>query len=464
MCKPLPTLIGLLLTLVISSTSFAQEVAVLSCSGNFSFPVYDLETLKDFEPLVSQHIEYIYDDFIAHQLFSDQLTALEDVQFRFPLTSEINRGYPFSYYVAFNPPTVTLPIISLKFLDDMTIAYAWLNINGYTTQSVTDYITILKYRSDIAQELPPPLDALHIPANALDDPEVNDLASKLFNEALVFIVAHELGHIVFGHEGTIHIAPEQSRINEQQADEFALEMLRSIPIIPVRVGIVLFWEFHCIPNMNDFSTVEWEQYVAHMAYPLTLDRIEVIWRYVELHSDGFIRQAFNQAAARKDLNAFLGYISELRQFLGDPELQETIIIRAAGLDLGILEPRLISGLYCPESENSPNQGIFEGVYAVVWTTTTHLPETGEIIEFPVCVTFQRFGDRVSGDFEFGLGIGSIYEGYLSDNVLEFEWSWAENSGNAILTINDDGSEFTGTISGTILDSEYGDLGTWAGSR
>ena len=88
-----------------------------------------------------------------------------------------------------------LPALSLKFLDDLCTAYAWLQIKGYSLETVSEYTAILKYGRPPPGGFPPharnvhdrqqdtparrraddrdrycrPLKALHIPENALDE-------------------------------------------------------------------------------------------------------------------------------------------------------------------------------------------------------------------------------------------------------------------------------------------------------
>jgi hypothetical protein len=51
---------------------------------------------------------------------------------------------------------IVLPVFSLKFLDDVCTAYAWLQVKGYSREAVSEYTAILQYGSMLGH-LPPAL-------------------------------------------------------------------------------------------------------------------------------------------------------------------------------------------------------------------------------------------------------------------------------------------------------------------
>ena len=71
--------------------------------------------------------------------------------------------------------------------------------------------------------LKPPLAALGIPDEALNDREVEDLFQKLYGDTMVFIMAHELGHLF--HKHSANVSMERSRQQESEADAFAVELM-----------------------------------------------------------------------------------------------------------------------------------------------------------------------------------------------------------------------------------------------
>lgn len=169
-----------------------------SQTSESTLDLYDQATLQYWQTRYPVSTQKIYEIGMLPILLPHEKENLAQVEFQFPLVGEYGfQNDPLAYYSTGNPPAVMMPIQSLKFLDDLSIAYAWLWANGYGLETVTDYVAMLKYQNDefLAGRHPAPLVALHIPDNALEDPEIDELALRFFNSARAFILAHELGHI-----------------------------------------------------------------------------------------------------------------------------------------------------------------------------------------------------------------------------------------------------------------------------
>src|SRR3546814_15677356 len=82
--------------------------------------------------------------------------------------------------------------MSLKFFDDLAVAFAWLNRNGYSPETVLEYVGMLKYgREGDFGRWPQPLRSLRIPDDALTDPAVDSLAQNIFTSGVIFVLLHE---------------------------------------------------------------------------------------------------------------------------------------------------------------------------------------------------------------------------------------------------------------------------------
>jgi hypothetical protein len=141
------------------------------------------------------------------------------------------KGDPLAFYVPPDQIRVVFPIFSVKFLDDLSTAYAWLQLNGYVLDTISEYTAMLMHK-DLGGRYPPPLQALHIPPDALQNKRVDELAMDHFVTARMFILLHELGHIYYNHRGSM-IA------NEVEADQFAIEVMRRSPVPPV--GMLVYF-------------------------------------------------------------------------------------------------------------------------------------------------------------------------------------------------------------------------------
>ncbi len=88
---------------------------------------------------------------------------------------------------------------SLLFLEDIAMAYTWLDVKGYDAarQRLPPDAALLG-RGGTAAE---PWDALCISADAFDDPDVADRGRRAFDTAAVFVLLHEYGHVYHRHPG-----------------------------------------------------------------------------------------------------------------------------------------------------------------------------------------------------------------------------------------------------------------------
>ncbi|MEJ2653207.1 MAG: hypothetical protein P8173_15855 [Gammaproteobacteria bacterium] len=93
------------------------------------------------------------------------------------------------------------------------------------------------------------------------------------------------------------------------------------------------------------------------------------------------------------------------------------------------------------------------MFASRYSYFTQNPDSDQI---PVEVVFQRNGDRVSGWYSFGLGIGRIIDG----TRLYFDWEWADSDGRGLLEASDSRS-FRGTWG--YREARQG-AGVWRGER
>lgn len=337
------------------------------------------------------------------------------------------RGDPASPLLFYHPvhqPTVVMPLLSLKFLDDLCTAYAWLQIHGYDVQTVSEYTAILAYSRPPPGGFPPPLKALGVPGDALTESEVEELALGHFVTARTFLLLHEMGHIYFDHAAT-DLA--QSVRNEEQADSFAATVMQRTPLPPL--GILVFF-------MADAS---WSGYGdrARATHPMTGARL------IEL-------------ADHVDRRSLAGQLRALGALIDDPDIRAGFIASGKAGDLQALGPRRPGQLphRAVSAATSTKTGVFNGTYRGVFTQENDRTGGPILVE----TQLERQGDRVTGRYSFGLGIGSI-EGRVAGQHLRFTWTWAGNYGHGALDATQEGG-FTGTWG--YREADRG-AGTWVGS-
>jgi hypothetical protein len=298
-----------------------------------------------------------------------------------------------------------------------------LQIKGYSLETISEYTAILKYGKPPPGGFPPPLKALGVPENALDDPQVDELALGHFVTARTFLLLHEMGHILYGHYARTFA---ESVHNERQADRFAAIAMQRTPLPPL--GILVFF----------LADAHWSGFPAsgRDTHPLSGERVQALADNVD-----------DRSLAQK--------LRKLGEFLDDPDIRAGFVATGKAGDFAALVPRRPGEL--PRRLIRPSEGkhtaLFDGFYR------------GEFVQFlepePLTVEFilERRGEHVQGRYSFGLGFGTI-DGTVEGRRLYFEWKWAGNYGQGILEGQENGS-FTGTWG--YREARSG-AGTWIGER
>jgi hypothetical protein len=289
--------------------------------------LYTDTALQQWQARYAENLQGNFTDVILPRLRPMERAKLDKVQLRFPLRAEPQAGLlSFSSEPKANPPVVTMPTLSIKFFDDLCIASAWLEENGYELGTVTDYVVMLKYvepASFPGGKHLPPLEALQIPANALRNQGVDDLSQKLLKSALIWVFLHELGHIYHEHQGYGGITAQQAQQQEKEADQFGTEIMRRIAVAPI--GTVQFFTIatYLWPNRADFtSDAAWEFYLAKTTHPLNADRLLSMAADLKRNQNAFVRSERNQQAALTGLATAITEIERLAQLLADEKLQQ----------------------------------------------------------------------------------------------------------------------------------------------
>ena len=200
-----------------------------------------------------------FDNVFRPVLTPEETARLGRVDFR--MVQRVDGSEPFGFMAGGN--AVVASAASLLFLEDIAMAYTWLDVKGYSTQPVGDYLLMLRYWDEAAGPPPKPWKALCIPANAFDDPQVADRARRAFDTAAVFVLLHEYGHIYYAHPGNQAVPAATSRVNEAAADGFAFDLIVRVGDMPIGVPILFFTMAHLHENRADYGSDE--EYRATLA-------------------------------------------------------------------------------------------------------------------------------------------------------------------------------------------------------
>lgn len=263
---------------------------------------------------------------------------LGNIEFKFPMPKSDDYFLNFYAYEHEGRSVVVMPVLSLKVLEDLTTAFAWLHVNGFSYGTEDLFLAMLRHRqiSDFpGKRYPALLDALGVPKKAYELPKVDTLSLSLRNEAYAFVLTHELGHIRFHHKGYDRITKAQARADEIQSDRFALDVLSRTGTPPM--GAVLFFQAQAYNTLHrgEFSSdADWMDFMKkEMTHPLSTDRLQ------EMVTD--IRGRFLQKrAAERDV--WLSIANRLQfiiEILKDQALYRCVANVAKNEPLDILKPR-----------------------------------------------------------------------------------------------------------------------------
>ena len=278
-----------------------------------------------FEERLGQIYRYGLSDFLD----GPEKQALADVELRFPLVGA--HQDPFDFYAGFarRRPTIWLPVLSLKVIEDLSVAWAWRQHHGYSLEPFDEYVAMLKYRApaDFPEgRYPDPLSALGVPARVWEqEPAVDDLSLRLRNSAWAFVLAHEMGHWRYGHPGNAAVDPATSQRHEAEADQFALDLLARSKTIPM--GAVLWFQATVgfFPNRADFETdaafVDWQR--RHATHPVNSERLQSLALALERAAADSL-----DAAHAEVLRYIATRLVTIADTLAEPDMQRLIARRA----------------------------------------------------------------------------------------------------------------------------------------
>ena len=410
---------GILVSLIASLLPYASSTEAKDMSS-----LYDSATLREWGQRYQRGILRNYEAVIRPGLTRPEKQKLADVKFSFPLRGEGND--PSEFYATSPPPTVYMPILSLKFSHDMSLAIAWLQLNRFAIETAFEYITMLKYkdRRDLGGRFPPPLEALKIPAGARQDRAVERLTDKIFDSAMAFILLHELGHLYYDHPGYKGVRRADARRNEAEADRFALEIYRRLGMNPTGMALYFIASAHAVANRADYgSNAAYESALKRETHPLTENRLRSIADSLRNSASDFARGAPNPRAEVRLIKDIANKLSKMADFLGDRELQRFNARIGSTTTLGMLRPRRPGELPSPEPTMplaSPSQRIpFHGSYS----GDIGLPD-GSV---PIKTFLRRQGNEVNGEYYYGAGQG-LLRGDVQGNTLSFKWTEGPETG------------------------------------
>ncbi|MFH2046785.1 MAG: M48 family metalloprotease [Pseudomonadota bacterium] len=445
---------------VLFITLLILAFGVLPLHASYLEKFYPESTLQYWQSRYPKNVRWNFKHLLMKNLTPKERQSIGSVALQFPLIAS-GQNSPINFYAANRPRGILLPILSIKLLDDVAIASAWLLFNGYSQDTIYNYMSMIKYKNPQSlpgKRFPPPLAALQIPDDALNDKRVDSLSQKILKSAMVFIMAHELGHHYYHHPG-YDIPLDQARQNELQADNFAMELMRRIGVAPMGITHFFMATLYLSNHRGDFnSDAQWENYLrTQSTHPLSPERIRALSLKLKTHSTDFARTEPDIRKAVVQINYMASQLDAIADILANRDTQKSIAHIGRTMELGYLTPRpegsIGPQLKSLKSESTTAGQAFSGLYEGEFTI-------GNNAGVKISIRFERIGQNVSGIYTYGLGAGKI-KGIVKKNLLYFQWREGSSYGQGLFKASKNGEQFNGTWG---YDQSRNNGGNWSGRR
>lgn len=324
---------------VILACSPAPSAAQSGSRGPFA-DLYDDATIHYWQERYEPNLRYNFDAVVLPTLTPDERSKVG--RLRFTVLGRHERD-PLTYLAETGErPVITISVASIKFLDDIAIASAWLNENGYSQESIGYYASVLKYRALDRMPNgvhPAPLATLGVPSNALSDPRVNHASQVTLRSAIVFLLAHELGHVIHEHRSDLSAIELQRQ--EVEADRFAIETYRRIGLVPMGAVPLFYLSTYLGTHRADVASES--QWLAHLqtaaTHPLSSSRLRAISTELRRHPSDFLRAEPKRDALLPKVVLLATELDRLAMLLDDPLLVRHARIVGTQIPLDELRPR-----------------------------------------------------------------------------------------------------------------------------
>jgi hypothetical protein len=308
---------------MIASVSAALLLVASVYASDGVNEMYADEELAREQPRYERRVGEIFTSGLWAFMAGPEKQALTGMRIDVPLKGE--SPLDAHAYLDGTTPTVVLPVLTLKFVEDLSVAYAWRHVNRYSLEPMDEYVAMLKYRRPTDSpggRVPDPRSALGVPPGILEqDRRVDDLSLRFRNTAWAFILAHELGHRRFGHAGNLRVSPEISQSNEREADAFAVDLLSRSDTIPMGMILWLQATTGYFPNRADFaSEAEYRTWTRSGAtHPINPERLQNLGTALNRAARASLNREFAEVVP-----SIASHLVAMGDILAEPDMQRLI--------------------------------------------------------------------------------------------------------------------------------------------
>jgi hypothetical protein len=387
--------------------------------------IYPPEVLSAWQDNISHFANGVLQGEILPALTADEKQRLGKVAIRVPPSEAGQEPLDFRR----DGETIVFSAASMHLLGDLLMSYAWLGRNGYQVDTLGDYMLMLAYWCAAAPP-PAPRVALYVPDNAHDDAATDKLATLMTHDAMLFLILHELGHVLHHDPGATQLTSAASQLAEMAADGFALDVLRRIGRVPT--GIAIYFEEASAfdaPQRQCGSGVQ----VAMLrpTHPSSLARLRQVAADIDANASRYARDGTPQTLA--EFRLLSEQLEALIDSEGDPRAKAFLPQLGPSLTPADLAPRHRHEIIAVAPGSPSTAGAFSGKLAGT-ITIAGMPFNTELV-------LRRRGDDVTGDYglscDFNRCAFGHLDGRLDGDTLRFAWSSASQRGSGVLVRSGD---------------------------
>jgi len=308
-------------------------------AGNDLSNLYDDQTLNYWKGRYEKNLRWNFEKRVLGALTPAERRRLGRVQLDLPLRAPGEQAAdPLVFYASRGQ--IVIPIQSVKFFDDLALAWAWFRARGESTEKVLDYIAMLKYRkpSELGlRQFPPPLEALNIPVDAWKrDRGVDVVAQGILKSGIIWIMGHQAAHHYYRHPRYQSGASyKQAQLDEASADRFTNEIMRRIHMAPSGMAHYFLFMAYWSSNRADFSSDQaWREYQQKQVNHLfTAERMKKMASDLRASPAEYAATEMDIPASIRQLQQTADRLERVAAILENQDIQRSIAIKARVTDM-----------------------------------------------------------------------------------------------------------------------------------
>ncbi|HED15689.1 MAG TPA: hypothetical protein ENI64_02545 [Gammaproteobacteria bacterium] len=403
-------------------------IPVTGLAGSDLSSLYDEQTLHYWKGRYERNLRWNFEKLVLGSLTPAERRQLGNVHLDLPLrVSGDLAGDPLAFYTTSDQ--IVMPIQSVKFFDDLALAWAWYQARGQSTEKILEYIAMLRYRTlsePGLRKLPLPLKALNVPKDAWKrDRRVDAAAQEILKSGIVWIMAHETAHLYFRNPGyESGVSHKQSRHNEIPADRFANEIMRRKHIAPLGMVNYFLFKAYWSAKRSDFSSEQaWREYQQKQAVHLPdVDRIKKMASDLRVSPADYAATEMDIPASIRRVQKMAGSLDQVVAILEHQNAQRNSATRTRAKDFS--SPDGARVVLKRTAESREYEGNYHGAYE-------RRTRSGTREQLDVRYVLQRYGNKVTGRYSFGQGDATL-KGIIRNGKLHYEWQRGDSFGHGVM--------------------------------